>query len=133
MCATLGEFSEKNPNSWARLDRKNPDPTSNIRLQFTLTDEDRELWDLMDEATYQTIDAITGKEDAVEYWDESIHGWTTAKPASKQIRIPGVVHDSSTTFMGKPEDGGSVDELFRPHGVKNVVSHAPAFPHGQKC
>lgn len=133
MCAALGEFSEKNPDSWARLDPKNPDPTSNIRLQFTLTDEDRELWDLMDEATYQTIAAITGKEDAVDYWDESIHGWTKKKPASTQIRVPGVVHDSSTAFVGKAEDGGSVDELFRPHGVRNVVSPALASPQGHEC
>ena len=108
-------------------------PNKYIRLQFTLTNEDRDLWDLMDEATYQTIAVITGKEDAVDYWDESTHGWTKKKPESKQIRIPGVVHDSSTTFLGKAEDGGSVDELFRPHGVKNVVSPAPASPHGHQC
>lgn len=83
MCTTLGEFCEKNPSSWARLDPTNPDPTSNIRLQFTLTAEDREPWDLMDEATYQTIAAITGKEDAVEYWDEGTeYSWVDQNEAS---------------------------------------------------
>ena len=55
------------------------------------------------------------------------------KPASKQIRIPWVVHESSTTYVGKAENGGSLHKLFRPHGVRNVVSHALAFLHSQKC
>ena len=129
MYATLGEFFEKNPSSWAHLDPKNPDPASNIRLQITLTVEDQELCDLTNEATYQTIAAITGKEDAVAYWDESIHGWTKMKPASKQIRITRVIHESSTTYVGKAEDGDSVYELFRPHSVRNMVSHVLALPH----
>ena len=87
----------------------------------------------MDEATCQTIVAIAGKEDAVDYWDESIHGWTKMQPASKQIRIPGVVHESGTTYVGKVEDGSSVDELCHPHDVRNVVSHALALPYDQRC
>jgi len=130
VCASLGEFSENNKDSHLKLN-KGKDPTCNVTLQYTLVHEDRELWDLMDEATYQTIAGMAGEDatDDIEYWDENVHGWTKAQPPVDTIRIPGIVHEASTCFVGEESHGGSLDELYRPHGIKNVhVAGACTFP-----
>ncbi|KAH7309732.1 hypothetical protein B0I35DRAFT_358770 [Stachybotrys elegans] len=131
VCATLGEFSDKNTENHVKLN-KGLDPTCNVDLQFTLSQQDRNLWDVMDKATYDTIKAMSGgsaTESTIEYWDEASHAWATKKPAVDTIRIPGIVHEASTCFVGSPEKGGSLDELYRPHGVKNVfVTGGALFP-----
>lgn len=121
VCATLGEFTEKGTTSWIHPDPKNKDPTSNIILQYTLTHDDTVLWDLMDTATYQTIEAMAGGTDGIQYWHETNKGWKNDKPEVQDIRVPGVVHEASTAFVGASNEGGSLDNLYRPHGVKNVV------------
>lgn len=141
VCATLGEFDEHNRNNWFKHDPNNTDITTNAKLQYTLTDSDRELWDTMDEATYQTIEqmsATTKKTTSppsleLEYWctnDGGVTGyWSKERPSQKDIRIPGIVHETSTAFMGPESQGGSVDEHYRPHGVKNVyVTGGALFP-----
>lgn len=89
----------------------------------------------MDAATYDTIKEMAGggddeeHESSIEWWDEASHGWIKTKPAVDTIRIPGVVHESSTCFMGPKKTCGSVDELYRPHGIENVhVTGAALFP-----
>jgi choline dehydrogenase-like flavoprotein len=86
----------------------------------------------MDTATYDTIKEMAGGDEhasSIEWWDETTHGWIKTKPAVDTIRIPGVVHESSTCFMGPKKIGGSVDELYRPHGIENVhVTGAALFP-----
>lgn len=86
----------------------------------------------MDAATYDTIKEMAGGDEHasdIEWWDETTHSWTKTKPAVDTIRIPGVVHESSTAFMGPKEEGGSVDELYRPHGIENVhVTGNALFP-----
>ncbi|KAK0389934.1 hypothetical protein NLU13_3507 [Sarocladium strictum] len=114
VCSALGEFSEKNPRNHVALN-KGTDPTCNINLQYTLCDDDRKAWDVMDTAVYDTITAMAGGDEhksTIEWWDEAAHGWSEKRPAVDTIRIPGVVHESSTCFMGPKEDGGSVDELY---------------------
>jgi len=44
-CVTLGELSEKNPQSC-------PDMMTNILLQVDVSNGDQELWNIMDKATY---------------------------------------------------------------------------------
>ncbi|KAF4551273.1 Hypothetical protein D9617_14g077300 [Elsinoe fawcettii] len=131
VCSALGEFSEKNTNNHVTLN-KGTDPTCNVTLQYTLNDDDYAAWDVMDAATYDTIKEMAGgdkHESDIEWWDETSHGWIKTRPAVDTIRIPGVVHESSTCFMGPKEIGGSVDELYRPHGIENVhVTGAALFP-----
>lgn len=78
----------------------------------------------MDDATYNTIATMAGGYDAqnIEYWNTPTQSWISKKPETDTIRVPGVVHECSTAFVGTKEDGGSLDDLYRPHGVKNVVS-----------
>jgi hypothetical protein len=95
-----------------------------VLLQYTLVEDDSKLWDLMDEATYETIAAMAGDASKVEYWDEerddnnNPRGWTKDRPDVATIRIPGIVHEASVSYVGQD---GSLDDLYRPHGVKNVV------------
>jgi len=95
-----------------------------VLLQYTLAEDDSKLWSLMDEATYETIAAMAGDVHQVEYWDEerdedgTPRGWAKEKPDVVNIRIPGIVHEASVSYVGKD---GSLDDLYRPHGVKNVV------------
>lgn len=98
------------------------DLTTNVFLQYTLANADRELWDTMDQATYETIEAMSGAASEIEYWCEGAHGWIKEKPATKFIRVPGIVHEASVSYVGEKENGGSLDSLYRPHGVKNLVS-----------
>ena len=80
----------------------------------------------MDEATYQTINVMAGGEtSAIEYWDVYKGEWTKVKQPKETIRTPGIVHEASTAFVGAKEDGGSLDDSYRPHGVKNVVRTIP--------
>ncbi|VUC22981.1 unnamed protein product [Clonostachys rosea] len=139
VCATLGEFSEHNEHNWLRPDKNNTDPTTNVKLQYTLADSDRELWNVMDEATYNTIEQMSAPldgqvdSDVIEYWhtdDNGVNGyWDKTKPDVTDIRIPGIVHEASTAFVGSKEAGGSVDEYGRPHGIHNVhVTGGALFP-----
>ncbi|KAJ4006318.1 hypothetical protein NW752_010967 [Fusarium irregulare] len=131
VCSALGEFNEKNKKNHVTLN-KGTDPTCNVTLQYTLSDEDRIAWDVMDQGTYDTIKEMAGgdvHESDIEWWNEASHKWCKNKPPVETIRIPGVVHESSTCFMGPKEIGGSVDELYRPHGIENVhVTGSALFP-----
>ncbi|KAI8963995.1 hypothetical protein F5Y11DRAFT_364547 [Daldinia sp. FL1419] len=132
VCASLGELNETNKDNFVQLDHKSKDPSTNVTLQLTLTKEDRKLWDTMDEATFQTIETMAGKSDGkksstIEYWDVKGEEWSKEKP--KGIRVPGVVHEASTAFVGPQSKGGSLDDLYRPYDVSNVfVTGAALFP-----
>ncbi|KAL2818243.1 hypothetical protein BDW59DRAFT_165575 [Aspergillus cavernicola] len=127
VCATLGEFDENNKDNFVRLNNTQ-DPSCNVTLQFTLSDDDKKLWDTMDKATYESIPAMTNGTN-IEYWDESKKEWGPNKPPVSTIRINGVVHEASTAFVGDESAGGSLDEWYRPHGIKNVfVTGGAIFP-----
>ncbi|OJJ37023.1 hypothetical protein ASPWEDRAFT_50365 [Aspergillus wentii DTO 134E9] len=135
ICATLGEFSEDNKDNWIKKN-KTRDITSNVNLQFTVSPDDKALWDTMDTATYQAIQVMSnqpvtdnGLGQGIEYWDTNTNSWKAQKPAVDTIRVPGAVHESSTAFVGEKSKGGSLDDMYRPHGVKNVhVTGGAVFP-----
>ncbi|KAI8243580.1 hypothetical protein K4K55_007849 [Colletotrichum sp. SAR 10_96] len=59
VCSALGEFNEKNTKNHVTLN-KGTDPTCNVTLQYTLSNEDYASWDVMDTATYDTIKEMSG-------------------------------------------------------------------------
>ncbi|KAK9421405.1 hypothetical protein SUNI508_14073, partial [Seiridium unicorne] len=129
VCATLGEFSEHNSDNWFKQDPENSDTTTNMKLQYTLSVSDRALWDTMDQATYEAIEQMGTSNGSVspcnglEYWhvDENNKGsWKPAHPKQSEIRVPGIVHETSTAFMGEAAVGGSVDADYSVHSVSNV-------------
>ena len=140
VCATLGEFTEDNPDNWFKLDPNNSDVSTNVKLQYTITEQDRGLWNLMDKATYETIDVMSTPPTShqqpsaeLEYWHSNQTGqagfWAKERPEVSDIRVPGIVHEASTAYMGDEAEGGSVDELGRPHGIRNVcVTGGALFP-----
>ncbi|TFY71091.1 hypothetical protein EVG20_g1912 [Dentipellis fragilis] len=135
VCATLGELDEHNPNSWVKPNSQVSDPTTNIKVQITLTDKDKALWTTMDKATYDAIAVMAGAQSGnVEYWAKSPNsdtwGWSKSKPAVEDIRVPGVVHEAATLYMGdRSNAGASVDDHYRPFGSNNVyVTGAALFP-----
>ncbi|EQB56617.1 hypothetical protein CGLO_03361 [Colletotrichum gloeosporioides Cg-14] len=71
----------------------------------------------------------------LEYWHIDEHepnkgSWKPAHPKQSEIRIPGIVHETSTAFMGSnPSDGSSVGPKYNVHGVPNVyVTGGALFP-----
>ena len=138
VCATLGEFTEDNPDNWFKPDPNNSDITTNMKLQYTIVEQDRQLWDLMDKATYETIEVMSTPpnlqpSEGLEYWHSKKTGqagfWAKKRPEVSDIRVPGIVHEASTAYMGDKATGGSVDELGRPHGISNVcVTGGALFP-----
>ncbi|KAK3292351.1 uncharacterized protein B0H64DRAFT_347116 [Chaetomium fimeti] len=129
VCALLGEFYEFNKDNFLQLNH-GKDPSTNVKLQFTLHQNDSKLWDVMDEATYQTINVMSGGDtDSIQYWDPHQGGWAKAKQPKETIRIPGIVHEASTAFVGPKDKGGSLDDSYRPHGIENVfVTGGALFP-----
>ena len=129
VCATLGEVNENNDNNWIRRNGGS-DPTTNISIQLTPGPEDLALWDVLDEATYQTIGAMAGSE-GIEYWTDNADGggWSAERPPQKQIRLNIIVHEASPLWMGKDAATSVVGLDYRPHGVSNVyVTGAALFP-----
>lgn len=130
MCATLGEFDETNRESYVKRNLQDNDPTTNVKVQVTLTEKDWHLWDVMDKATYDAITVMAGSEASkLEYWHND-GGWKPTKAPTSDIRVPGAVHEASTLYMGKPSDPmASVDDEYRPFGSRNVyVTGAALFP-----
>ncbi|KAJ8518022.1 hypothetical protein ONZ45_g4857 [Pleurotus djamor] len=96
VCATLGELTEGNPDSFFKRNpnTNNGDPTANCVLQVLFDEKDKKLWDVMDKATFDTIEALA-KGHVVEWWHEPKHtddpsrvGWRTERPGNDTIRIP---------------------------------------------
>lgn len=91
---------------------------------------DRKLWDEMDEATFQAIEAMAGDGNIVEWWhqprpeddgEELPPGiWKYQKPGRDTIRTPGIVHEASLLRLGNRKEC-PVDENYKVKGVSNVV------------
>lgn len=123
VAAVLGEIDYRNPDNWVRrID--GDDPTTNIMLQVVESETDAKLWDTMDEGTFQVLERILSPKGAsrVEYWHAAPDGngeWRTKRPPVSQIRVPGLVHEGSTLWIG--EDASSPVNLdYRLNGVDNV-------------
>lgn len=73
--------------------------------------------------------------DKLEFWHDDGTGsgngiWKKTRPSTSEIRIPGIVHEASTLYMGPYTDPhAAVDTSYRPYGCKNVyVTGAGLFP-----
>jgi choline dehydrogenase-like flavoprotein len=136
VCATLGEVGENNPDNWIRPNG-GPDPTTNITVQLQAGPREQHLWDVLDEATYQTIAALAsrgaGALPSIEYWIEGgvpDQGfWQARRPGKQQIRLPIIVHEASALWIGEDPATSVVGLDYRPHGVRNVyVTGGGLFP-----
>ncbi|WP_246041149.1 GMC oxidoreductase [Flavivirga rizhaonensis] len=122
VCAVLGEIDFRNPENYFKLnDQMNP--TTNVDLQAIASQTDLQTWDTMDEGTFQMLEkALSPKgPQNVEYW----HGepdkgtWKKDHPPIAQRRVGGLVHEGSTLWIGK-DDEGVVGLDYKPNGVENV-------------
>jgi hypothetical protein len=122
VCAVIGEFSELNQECWIRPDEQNPDKTTNILLQYLCNKDDEQLWTFMEDVTFQLVDHLS-RSDLKEYWSSATQSWAVRQPDHQQMRIRGVVHEASSTFVGPECEGGSLDDFYRPYGCNNVVCY----------
>ncbi|KAI0508580.1 FAD/NAD(P)-binding domain-containing protein [Xylaria bambusicola] len=128
VCAAVGEFSEQNSRCWIRRNEGDPDKTTNIRIQYLCNEEDEALRTFMEEVVFQLADRLS-KPSNRDYWNKLSQTWVTGRPSQQEMRVRGVVHESSSTFMGPESEGGSVDELYRPYGCNGVyVTGGGIFP-----
>ena len=122
VCAVLGEMDFRNPENYLRLNGQS-DPTTNVMLQAVAGETDLQTWNTMDEGTFQMLENALSPmgAQAVEYWhgDPNQGVWTNERPPVTQRRVGGLVHEGSTLWIGK-EDEGVVGLDYRPHGVENV-------------
>ncbi|KAH7337167.1 hypothetical protein B0J17DRAFT_600124 [Rhizoctonia solani] len=140
VCATLGELSEGNDKSFFKLNPNNTtkDPTANCVLQVIMDEKDYQLWDVMDKATYEAIEAMAGQGNEIEWWHEpkgnpppSKVGWRKTRPGNDTIRMEGIVHEAGLLPVGDhPNDPNAcVDSNYKLKGVSNVyVTGAALFP-----
>jgi choline dehydrogenase-like flavoprotein len=135
VCAVLGELDYRNPDSWF-LPNGGEDPTTNVTLQVLANQNDEAVWDTMDEGTFQALERILSPKGAaqVEYWHANSDGvtgtWEHQRPPQSQIRVPALVHEASTMWIG--EDSESPVRMdYRPQQVENVyVTGASLWPTG---
>ena len=123
----LGEMDVNNIKNCTKLNPDDTDQTTNILLNLTTSKADEDLWDVMDESSFQLLEKIIlPQEDGknkVEYWHGSpdVGKWCTGRPLRSQYRLPRTTHESSTLIIGDVhEDHSSVGLDYRPHGVENV-------------
>ncbi|KAJ7548530.1 hypothetical protein O6H91_07G015200 [Diphasiastrum complanatum] len=133
VCAILGELDENNSDTWLRKDN-GTDPTTNVMLQVTENGTDVQLWDTMDEGAFQALERVLSPKGAghVEYWQTTSNDWSSKRPPSSEIRVPGMVHEASTMHIGVDKDADAVVGLdYRLKGVTNVyVTGASLWPTG---
>ena len=134
VCAVLGELDYKNENNWFRK-QDGDDPTTNVMLQVLENENDLSVWDTMDEGTFQALERVLspkGKQ-GVEYWHTSANGtgeWLPERPPMEKFRVPGLVHEGSTMWIGDDEEA-VVDLNYRLKGVENVyVTGGCLWPTG---
>lgn len=130
VCAVLGELDYDNSQNWFRKN-DHEDVTANVTLQVVANGIDNSVWDTMDESTFEMLDILAP--DQLQYWHShggSNGGWESRRPPTSMIRVPGLVHEASTMWLG--EDRGSpVDLDYRFKGVENVyLTGASLWPTG---
>ncbi|MDI1430726.1 GMC oxidoreductase [Polyangium sorediatum] len=124
VCAVLGEIDGNNPQNFFRPNGES-DPTTNVTLQVLANDTDRETWNTMDEGTFQLLEGALfppgAKNKGIEYWhgDPNKGEWTKERPSITERRVPGLVHEGSTMWIGKGKEG-VVDLNYKLNGVENV-------------
>ncbi|MGH8806938.1 MAG: GMC oxidoreductase, partial [Noviherbaspirillum sp.] len=122
VCAVLGEMDFRNQDNHLRRNGE-ADPTTNVTLQALANATDRATWDTMDEGTFQMLERVLSPKGKshVEYWhgDPDVGTWKEEQPPVAQRRVPGLVHEGSTLWIGDGNEG-AVGLDYRPHGVDNV-------------
>ena len=130
VCTALGELDCENSQNWFRKN-DHKDITTNATLQVVANSIDNQVWDTMDEATFKMLDVLAPS--GLQYWHS--HGgsdgvWETRRPPVSMIRVPGLVHEASTMWLGRGE-GAPVDLDYRFKGVENVyLTGAALWPTG---
>jgi choline dehydrogenase-like flavoprotein len=134
VCTALGEIGEANGGNWMRLNGGG-DPTTNVSLQMLAGPQEMALWEQLDEAACQTVEALTSRAEsapaAVEYWiDEGQSGyWQSERLPRRQLRSQRVVDEASPLWIGEDPSSSVVGLDYRPHGVRNVhVTGGALFP-----
>lgn len=134
VCACLGQLDHRNSLNWFRLN-DGDDVTTNVTLQVVANATDNALWDTMDESTFQILEDMLATKDVLEYWHPdggSSGGWKANRPTAKQIRVPGLVHESSTMWIGDDADKmAPVGFDYHLRGVDNVyITGGSLWPTG---
>ncbi len=130
VCAVLGEMEYENTDSWVRIHEPNGDPTANVILQVKEHKADLEVWETMDQGTFDVLEKVLSpRAEDVEYWhttnEKTGDGeWRKERPSEKQRRVDGLVHEGSTLAINKV-----VGLDYRPGNVQNVyVTGASLWP-----
>jgi len=132
VCTAFGELDHGNKENWFRLNDSN-DVTTNSTLQSLTNKIDEDLWDTMDEASFQVIEQdIVSEPRHIEYWhpEGGSGSWKKIRPTTEMIRQPATAHEASTMWMGGDCDKEAPVGLdYRPKGVENVyITGASLFP-----
>ena len=118
VCASLGQIDHNNDKNYYRING-GEDITCNATLQVVTNDNDTALWDIMDDSTFSVLEECLSLQGEIEYWNPDTNNWQEEQPTKKQIRVPGLVHESSTMWIGK-SDTDPVDLNYKFRGVDNV-------------
>ena len=121
VCACLGQLDHDNPQNWYRRN-DGDDITCNATLQCVADEKDNELWDVMDRTTFESLENyLTPAGQTIQYWSKDKNDWdhTGTRPTAAEIRVPGLVHEASTMWIGDNETA-PVDLDYRFRGVENV-------------
>jgi choline dehydrogenase-like flavoprotein len=133
-CSTLGELDYKNKSNQFNLTNNCQCLTINGELKVHLNDQDKQLWDLMDNVTFEVMKKLSpsAKSDDLEYWHETDKTWKKDAPPSEQIRKKFLVHDASTMWIGNNGDTEAPVGLdYHLQGVDNVyITGGALWPTG---
>ena len=134
VCTALGEIGEENGENPVRLNG-GTDPTTNISVQMLAGPREMALWDVLDDAACQAVEALASRDASapacVEYWvDEGQSGdWHSARLPRRQLRSHRIVDEASSLWIGEDPSSSVVGLDYRPHGVHNVhVTGGALFP-----
>ena len=132
VCAVLGELDHRNDKNWFQLNESS-NLTTNVDLQVVANENDNKLWDTMDEATFNVIENGVSAS-GFEYWHPqgSSGSWHTERPPADKRRVPGLVHEASTMWIGGAGDQEAPVGLdYRLRGVENVfITGGSLWPTG---
>ena len=130
VCACLGELDHKNKDNWFRMLSEGNDITCNATLQVIPNGRDMELWDAMDETTLCLLEQLAPS-GGLQYWHsgegKNPGNWKSERPARKEIRHDGLVHEASTMWIGDKDAPVGLDYCLK--GTNNVyITGASLWP-----
>lgn len=133
-CSTLGELNYRNTNNQFTVQDNHPNLHANGLLKVHIDDQDKALWDWMDDVTFKIMRqlSIAPDNNDLQYWDEIEKTWNKDMPSSDTIRKKRLVHDTSTMWIGDSHDEDApVNEDYRLKGIENVyITGGALWPTG---